>query len=123
MTPVCLFARRVDDGVLVVGVYVDDIIVAHNGDKHLSLTLHFPGLSKALSGIDPSLHDNIRSSGGLVAYSDATWRRPDALGFNMFGFVVYLMGAPVSFTSKQLKVAPYPPPKLSTPQPRMHVVK
>jgi len=69
-----------------------------------SLTLHFPGLCKALSGIDPSLHDNIRSSGGLVAYSDATWRRPDALGFNMFGFVVYFMGAPISFTSKQLKV-------------------
>jgi len=39
-----------------------------------------------------------------VAYSDATWRRPNALGFNMFGFVVYFMGAPVSFTSKQLKV-------------------
>jgi len=31
----CLFVRRVSDGILVVGVYVDDIIVAHNGDKHL----------------------------------------------------------------------------------------
>ena len=31
----CLFVRRVSDGILVVGVYVDDIIVSHNGEKHL----------------------------------------------------------------------------------------
>ena len=31
----CLFARRGGDSILVVGVYVDDMIVAHNGDKHL----------------------------------------------------------------------------------------
>ena len=47
---------------------------------------------------------SISSSGGLVAFSDATWSRPDHHGYNMFGFVVYFMGAPVSFTSKQLKV-------------------
>ena len=28
----------------------------------------------------------------------------NALGFNMFRFVVYFIGAPVSFTSKKLKV-------------------
>ena len=27
----CLFTRRVSDSIIVVGVYVDDIIVAHNG--------------------------------------------------------------------------------------------
>ena len=69
-----------------------------------SLTLHFPGIVKAPSGIDPSMANSISSSGGLVAFSDATWRRPDHHGYNMFGFVVYFMGAPVSFTSKQLKV-------------------
>jgi len=31
----CLFSRRVSDSILVVGVYVDDIIVSHNGAKHL----------------------------------------------------------------------------------------
>ena len=31
----CLFSRRVSDSVIVVGVYVDDIIVAHNGEAHL----------------------------------------------------------------------------------------
>jgi len=31
----CLFSRRMNDSVLVVGVYVDDIIVSHNGTKHL----------------------------------------------------------------------------------------
>ena len=69
-----------------------------------SLTLHFPGLSKAPSGIDPSMRESISASGGLVAFSDSTWRRPNHLGFNMFGFVVYFMGAPISFTSKQLRV-------------------
>ena len=39
-----------------------------------------------------------------MAFSDSTWRRPNHHGYNMFGVVVYLMGAPVSFTSKQLKV-------------------
>ena len=46
-----------------------------------------------------------------MAYSDATWRRPNALGFNMFGFVVYFMSAPVTFTSKQLKVVALPSAK------------
>ena len=69
-----------------------------------NLTLHFPGISKAPKGIDPSLASSITASGGLVAFSDSTWRRPNHHGYNMFGFVIYFMGAPVSFTSKQLKV-------------------
>ena len=31
----CLFSRRVSDSIIIVGVYVDDIIVAHNGNAHL----------------------------------------------------------------------------------------
>ena len=69
-----------------------------------SLTMHFPGLVQAPSGIDPSMGESIITSGGLVAFSDSTWRRADHHGFNMFGFVIYFMGAPISFTSKQLKV-------------------
>ena len=65
---------------------------------------HFPGSVKPPNGIDPSLHACIRQSGGLVAYSDASWRKPDKLGFSMFGFVVFLFGAPISFTAKRLKV-------------------
>lgn len=72
--------------------------------SHSHLTLHFPGISKSPGGIDASMHESIETSSGLVAFSDSTWRRPNSLGFNMFGFVVYFMGAPVSFTSKHLKV-------------------
>jgi hypothetical protein len=50
------------------------------------------------------MRESIIASGGLVAFSDSTWRRPDHHGFNMFGFVIYFMGAPISFASKQLKV-------------------
>ena len=31
----CLFSRRVDDSIIIVGVYVDDIVVAHNGKARL----------------------------------------------------------------------------------------
>ena len=65
----------------------------------IDLVLHFPGTSKAPSGIDPSLGESIRASGGLVAFSDSTWCRPDRHGFNMFGFVVFFMEAPISITS------------------------
>ena len=67
-------------------------------------TMHFPGVVKAISGIDPSLRESINTSGGLIAFSDSTWRRPNHHGFNMFGFVIYFMGAPISFASKQLKM-------------------
>jgi len=69
-----------------------------------NLTMHFPGVVQAPSGLDPSMRESIIASGGLVAFSDSTWRRPDHHGFNMFGFVIYFMGAPISFASKQLKV-------------------
>ena len=40
----CLFPRRVSDSVLIVGVYVDDIIVAHNGNAQLEwFTSKFTG--------------------------------------------------------------------------------
>ena len=73
---------------------------------YLILTLPCNSLGKdtSLSGIDPSLGEKIITSGGLVAFSDSTWRCPDHNGFNMFGFVVYFMGAPISFVPKQLKV-------------------
>ena len=40
----------------------------------------------------------------MVMYSDASWHKPNKLGYNMFGYVLYLFGAPVSFAAKNLKV-------------------
>ena len=67
-----------------------------------NLSLHFPGSVKPPLGVDPKLHASIETSGGLVAYSDSSWRKPNELGFNMFGYVVYYFGAPVSYVAKHL---------------------
>ena len=40
----------------------------------------------------------------MIAYSDASWHKPDHLGHNMFGYVLYLYGGPISFAAKKLKV-------------------
>jgi len=53
--------------------------------------LYIPGTVKAPAGIDSNLQETIRASGGLVAFSDSTWRRPNHLGYNMFGFAIYFM--------------------------------
>ena len=55
-------------------------------------------------GVDAGCHAGIAAGGGLLAYSDSSWRRPNRLGFNSFGYVIYLFGAPVSYASKRLKV-------------------
>ena len=39
-----------------------------------------------------------------MAYSDASWHKPDELGYNMFGYVILLHGGPVAFAAKRLKV-------------------
>ena len=76
------------------------LYVSHTRD----CTLHFSGSVDAPIGVDRSMRDQVRKNHGLVAYSDASFRKPDRLGYSMFGFVVYLYGAPISFTSKRLKV-------------------
>ena len=55
-------------------------------------------------GIDPSMHSKITNNGGLLAYSDASWHKPNEIGYDMFGYNVYLMGGLISFASKNLKV-------------------
>ena len=79
-----------------------DLLLYVKYSKHL--TLHFTGSMQPPSSIDSKLHSSISTCGGLVAFSDASWRNPDKLGYNMFGYVVYFMGAPVSFAAKRLKV-------------------
>ena len=39
-----------------------------------------------------------------MAYSDSSWHKTNELGFNSFGYVVYMFGGPVSFASKLLKI-------------------
>ena len=79
-----------------------DLLLYVRNTKHL--TLHFTGSMQPPASIDSALHPSISTCGGLVAYSDASWRRPNKLGYSMFGFVVYFYGAPVSFAAKNLKI-------------------
>ena len=52
------------------------------------------------------MHSKITNDGGLLAYSDASWHKPNEIGheYDMFGYNVYLMGGLISFASKNLKV-------------------
>ena len=45
---------------------------------------------------------SIRSNGGFVAYSDASWG--PGVAYPMWGYVIYLFGGVISYTSKQLKI-------------------
>ena len=74
--------------------------VAHTSTGHL----YFSGSSAAPAGIPDVHHAHIVKNHGMVLYSDASWHKPDSLGYNMFGYVLYLYGGPVSFASKKLKV-------------------
>jgi transposase InsO family protein len=76
------------------------LYIVHSSDTHITFT----GSTAVPRGVDAGCHGSIVASGGLLAYSDSSWRRPDRLGFNSFGYVIYLFGAPVSFASKRLKV-------------------
>ena len=67
-------------------------------------TIKFSGSVSPPRGVDAKLHSTIESSGGLIAYSDSSWRKPNSLGYSMFGYVVYLFGAPISFAAKNLKI-------------------
>ena len=66
--------------------------------------LVFTGKPDIPEGIAPDMHDQISKNHGLLAYSDASWHKPDKLGFNMFGYTVRFMGSTISFAAKNLKV-------------------
>ena len=74
--------------------------VAHTSHSHLTYT----GSCAAPDGIPDSHTLQVESNCGAVMYSDATWHKSDELGYNMFGFVMYLYGGPISFAAKKLKV-------------------
>jgi hypothetical protein len=74
--------------------------IGHTSDN----VLHFTGKTTVPDGIDTSLRPSIKKNAGFVAYSDASWHKTDELGRNMFGYVVYLYGGPISFCSKRMNV-------------------
>ena len=65
--------------------------------------LRYDGSSEAPSGLS-HLSSHLKSNHGLIAYSDASWHKTNELGYNMFGYCVYLHGGPISFAAKRLKV-------------------
>ena len=80
-----------------------DLLLYVGHTKHYHL--RYNGTVAAPDGLkDPSSADLIQKNCGFVAYSDASWHKPDHLGFNMFGYVVCLYGGPVAFAAKRLKV-------------------
>ena len=76
------------------------LYIVHTSDTHITFT----GSTSVPRGVDASCHASVAAGGGLLAYSDSSWRNPNRLGFNSFGYVIYLFGAPVSYASKRLKV-------------------
>ena len=67
--------------------------------------LVFQGASRPPSDIkDKDVRAKITSASGLLAYSDSSWRDPNDLGHNMFGFVIYFFGSIVSYASKHMKI-------------------
>lgn len=76
------------------------LYIVHTSDTHITFT----GSTSVPRGVDASCHAGVAAGGGLLAYSDSSWRNPNRLGFNSFGYVIYLFGAPVSYASKRLKV-------------------
>ena len=74
------------------------LYVGHTRHYHL----RYSGSTLAPDGLGHV--PEIAKNHGFVAYSDASWHKPDDLGFNMFGYVVCLYGGCVAFAAKRLKV-------------------
>ena len=80
-----------------------DLLLYVGHTKHYHL--RYNGTVAAPDGLkDPESARLIENTCGFVAYSDASWHKPDHLGYNMFGYVVCLYGGPVAFAAKRLKV-------------------
>ena len=79
-----------------------DLLMYIHTTSHLHIS--FTGSRDPPLGVSRDVHPSVMRSSGMLAYSDASWNKPDKLGFNMFGYVVYVYGGPVSFAAKRLKV-------------------
>ena len=77
-----------------------DLLLYIGSTKHYHL--RYSGSTCEPEGL---LHaKEISSNSGYVAYSDSSWHKPNELGYNMFGYCVFLFGGPVAFVAKRLKV-------------------
>jgi len=74
------------------------LYVGHTRHYHL----RYSGAMTAPDGLRHA--DEIQKNSGFVAYSDSSWHKSDELGYDMFGYVVFLFGGPVAFAAKRLKV-------------------
>ena len=74
--------------------------VSHTKHYHLK----YDGSVAAPEGLHDAYPPKISHNCGFAAYSDASWHKPDSLGFNMFGYLVSVYGGPVAFAAKRLKV-------------------
>ena len=79
-----------------------DLLQYIGNSIHQKLT--FSGSMQIPMGVDKVHHSQILKNHGLLAYSDASWRDTGVDGYNRFGYIVYFMGGPISFNSKQIKV-------------------
>ncbi|MGA1314002.1 MAG: reverse transcriptase domain-containing protein [Pelagibacteraceae bacterium] len=66
--------------------------------------LHFSGNINPPANLPPKIAEQIQNSHGLVAFSDASWHKPDKLGYNKFGYIIFLYGGVISYASKNIKV-------------------
>ena len=69
----------------------------------VSKQLSFSGNIR-LSNYSPNVRAHIQNNYGLHAFSDSSWHQPNDLGYNMFGFIIFLFGAPIAYVAKRLKV-------------------
>ena len=74
------------------------LYVGHTRHYHL----RYDGMVSAPEGVGDA--KEISQNCGFVAYSDASWHKPNHLGYNMYGYVVCVFGGPVAFAAKRLKV-------------------
>ena len=74
------------------------LYVGHTRHYHL----RFDGSVAAPEGVASATE--IDRNCGFVAYSDASWHKPNELGYNMYGYIVRVFGGPVAFAAKRLKV-------------------
>ena len=74
------------------------LYVGHTRHYHI----RYSGSVVAPEGV--RIAPEIARNSGFVAYSDASWHKPDHLGYNMYGYLVMVFGGPVAFAAKRLKV-------------------
>ena len=78
-----------------------DLLLYVGHTRHYNL--RYDGTTTAPEGLRHASEINSTNC-GFVAYSDSSWHKPDELGYNMFGYSVFMFGGPVAFAAKRLKV-------------------